>query len=139
MGFSKGEHRERVRKSQHRAKLAIHPGKLYFIKVYDHNIKNFVVPTTDFGFFHSFPENPRFGSEISWEILTTKSKNRPSLAKVHFSKKNLNSQLGFFCSDPKQYLKAFPRLHDDSCASLHLIVGGTLCTRSRSDHLLPRV
>ena len=69
--FQRGEHRERVGKSQHRTKPALPPGKLHFMMVYDHNIKNFVELTTNFGFFLNFSKNPRFGSEISREILTT--------------------------------------------------------------------
>ena len=52
-----------VRKSQHRTNPALPPGKLLFMMVYDHNIKNFVVPKTNFRFFKHFSKNPRFGSQ----------------------------------------------------------------------------
>ena len=50
--FQRGEHRERVGKSQHRTKPALLPGKLHFMMVYDHNTKNFVELTTNFRFSH---------------------------------------------------------------------------------------
>ena len=55
--FQRGEHRERVGKSQHRTKPALPPGKLHFMMVYDHNIKNFAKLTTNFRFFQHFSKN----------------------------------------------------------------------------------
>ena len=72
---------------------------------------------------------------LAGEFSLPNLRNRSPLPKVNFSKKNLMSELGFFSSGQKHHLKAFPRLQDDFCAPTHLIVGGTLETSSRSDHL----
>ena len=55
--FQRGEHSERVRKSEHRTKPAPPRGKRRFMIVYDHNNKNFVGQTSNFRFLQHFSLN----------------------------------------------------------------------------------